>query len=482
MKNRKYICKCGRSYTEKGNLARHVKCCKGKTKVVPGYTEKEVSGVAIFECKKCHSQYTTKRAFNLHISHETCHKNRKPHLIGVKKVSPEETKEGKQDTKTVVVEAAENTGNVVAEMLVSSRIAVTDGQTPIQELKKLSEVTYPDVVSQSQLDSDDTETVFSWIVQRKSAFAISMELMERRLTEKLNEILSVVSRNKHMFEILPSHMLPIKRGVYEKLPEVVPDILREKEADFLCRQQNEKTRSNYARILNRFCQSIKDTPTYDDYKTFFDQHDKGTAAKTIDTEKAVISSFLKGEFGWGELGTKVNLSAFAPPKSWYAPSRTAVGAFMRGCCLFGHNNFGVFVWFAYATGQRLSDLLTARSEQLLKDESGNTLLTIIASKTGKSVTKLLPASLVPLLAKSGTLFDLGGKRKVQEMFVWVSQKMSPGKPIKAKNLRAGHISAIGSLVKAAMDAGNHSNSQVTQSSYLNPAVLNMFDMKEYYFS
>ena len=53
-------------------------------------------------------------------------------------------------------------------------------------------------------------------------------------------------------------------------------------------------------------------------------------------------------------------------------------------------------------------------------------------------------------------------------------------PLKCKNLRAAHITAIAAIVKAGVEAGAHSASSITVGSYLDPDVLAVFDMEEYF--
>lgn len=289
----------------------------------------------------------------------------------------------------------------------------------------------------------------------------------------------VIQQSKSMFDPLPEYMRPRMLKELSEVPISIPETIRQKIADFLCRQENKKTRSNYKRTLMEFCKKLSGEPAHEDFEAFFSTQDKATAAATIAYKRSVLVSFLKGEYGWGELGTSVRLGEFAPPKSWYAPSKEVIGSLITKACSLGIHSFALFIWFAYSVGQRLSDLLTAHRKQFDSDENGNTIIHMIASKTGKHITKFLPASLTLRLPKEGAVFPFLEKKQIQLQFQRISSIMNI-KPIKAKNLRAAHISAVAATVEAARKAGGHSNHETTLASYLNPALLNLFDMNPYY--
>lgn len=484
-------CKCGRAYAHQRSLRRHAIFCSGIINLPDCQESLDISGSTMLKCKICNRLYKSKRAFKEHQSKDRCHAKEigkadslKSELGQVQEKIRTFQKAGVNERETAgpLLEGSpkHNDSNILRPAEEEK-----EGMTKKQNSREVQPHGRPDqldFLSTEQLDSDKLDILFSLLLNREVATKFDIEAMEKRLTVKIDKILSAISRSKSMLDPLPPYMAEEKLTVLKGLPDVIQGSMREKVADFLCRQQHKKTRKNYERILLRFCSNLQGEPAYDDFKLFVEKQATVAAAKTVESDLSIIKSFLKGEFGWGDVGTKVNLSAFAPPKIWYAPPKQAVGEFIVACRQAEKSDFAVFVWFSYATGQRLADVLQARSDQLAKDDSGNTLIRIIASKTGKHTIKLLPGPLVKLLRKDGVFFNLGGKRSIQELFHSISNKRLPAIPIKAKNLRAGHISAVSEIIKSAMVAGSHSNPSTTEASYLNPAILDLFDMSAYYFS
>lgn len=458
-----FSCDCKKKFVNKQNLARHKRTCGVKKKILCSFELYDGK----FICTACEKPYTTKRALYSHINKKRCKPTISKGLNCISKMEEEKNQaNSSQNAEIDAISEEKQKENKFHEKIapkINSHILINE------EIKEDSLTYLTKAELDAELSDEITSRMATLVMESEQRIIQALKLMEENLLK--------VRR----LEQLPKELFALKQKIYDSLPGEINCEFREKEADFLCRLENEKTRSNYKTTLNIFLKEIKSAPTLENFKkyfTIFKDKSKIPSAATVSSKRATILAFLKGEFGWSETGTNINLSAFAPPKPCYAPSKKMVGEVIKHCRIAGNDKFAIFVWFAYAIGQRLGDILHANANQI--NENG--ILSIYASKTQKFVQKKIPSTLCRFLPLTGDFFaDIGGREKVQEAFRKISKEMHLRIPIKAKNLRAAHITAISVLVEAGKTAGSHTHSSTAQASYIDfNAFEQLFDMSEYY--
>jgi hypothetical protein len=431
-----YACpkSCGRSFKKKFNAERHATTCQPHK---GDYSDSLlVATKGVFICNKCEKEYTTKRAFKAHISKGRCH--------------PPTQLEAAPAAITQPTPLPPPTQPLYPEKTVPKLISFNDYEG----------VFYDELYSDALLVTADTALIMTSLKEIK----LSIQALREEVTQGKK------------FKKLPPRLDNIQRSIYGKLSSEVREPMRSKIADFLARVANTRTRDNYMSILSGFAKQGPD-PTLEGLSAYFDQ--KNFAAMTAKLHKTVILRFLAGEYGWTNEGINIRLDKFRPPPPIIVPSRDTIGKIMQRAISDRNPDFATFVWFAYAVGQRLGDLLNIKAANLTPKDNGSYLACVIAGKTQKFIHKYVPAGLAKRLdlTVQGPMFTWTKKyirKTLKEYSFDIGQEQ-----IRPKNLRAAHISSIAEILKVGMAAGSHSSTVITQVSYLAPSVLNVFNMDEY---
>jgi hypothetical protein len=413
---------------------------KIEIKFKDSFTERVIGDKGRFVCNDCGHSYTQHSTYKRHVIFKRC----------------------------VHAEKAKNDENKIEEVV-----------TKVEVKKKKADESILNLITQEELEAG-TESFYANIMER------SDKVLEetRKIREDIKKLYDLCNRNVELYPPLQNHLYVKKGEILKGLPESIPPRLNDKIADFLCRANEASFKKNRS-YITIFCGNIHtDEPTLQDYTDFFNNCGNYSAS-TVTTMQCIIKKFLRKEFGWSNEGLpRANLSICTVTKSVYAPRATEVNQFINNAKASGYHRFAVFVWFAFTTGQRLSDLLACRKSNLTAESDGIYKYSLIAKKTNKIETKFISGRLYDLINVKPTdpndkevFYDIttpsvaisSRKKEIQRIFRLISADMD--KKMTCKNLRAGHITEVGYAAMAAKKAGSHSAISTTVTHYLDPKLM-----------
>jgi integrase len=301
------------------------------------------------------------------------------------------------------------------------------------------------------------------------------------LREEIKEGKYAVKEGEECGDIgYPQQLEGAKSGQLKLLEAMGIETNLEPLAKFLCLLSNNETKRHYIKVLVDFCRFAHEPPVYADYLDYFVQLKGNLTVDTVKGYGAKLRSFLSSQFNWKRKHfAKIDYTKFRVGKAKRVPDMAEIKKFIKGCASFKEK---VFVWFALTTGQRLSDVLSAKVSNLDPHINGTYVITIVCRKTQKIARKCISSRLNLYLLKiakdsNSPIFSDYKAWQIRAFFESISA--ATGIKITPKSLRAAHGSIIGPFIQSAKTALSHSSAATSEAHYVDPSIYcNAFDVEE----